>query len=261
MGQSELSVTLIQTDLYWEQPEKNIASLTKKIAALQSKTDLIVLPEMFTTGFSMEPANIAESMDGATVQWLRAMAAAYQAAIAGSVIIEDAGNYYNRFLLVHTNGVVDYYDKKHLFTLAGEHEIYTVGNELKTFELKGWKIRPMVCYDLRFPVWARNTDNYDLLIYVANWPSPRKKAWDTLLQARAIENMCYTIGVNRIGKDANNMEYPGHSAVYDSLGATCLDFAEGFEGTGEVVISKEHLKKTRAKLNFLNDRDAFKIDN
>lgn len=261
MEQSELSVTLIQTALYWEQPDKNIASLTKKINAIEGKTDLIVLPEMFTTGFSMNPVSVAEPMDGPTVQWLRTMAATYQTAIAGSVIIEDSGNYYNRFLLAHRNGVVDYYDKKHLFTLAGEHEIYTVGTELKTFDLKGWKIRPMVCYDLRFPVWARNTDDYDLLIYVANWPSPRKKAWDTLLQARAIENMCYTIGVNRVGKDANGMDYPGHSAVYDSLGVTCLDFATGFEGMDQVVISKEHLNKTRSKLNFLNDRDTFTIDN
>ena len=260
MNKSELSVTLIQMAIDWEDPTKNMAVLTQKIGSLGNPTDLIVLPEMFTTGFSMNPETIAETMDGPTIQWMRAVAATYQTAIAGSVIIQDEGNYFNRFIMAHVDGKVEHYDKKHLFTLAGEHKIYSEGNILKTFELKGWKIRPMVCYDLRFPVWARNTDDYDLLIYVANWPSPRKIAWDTLLQARSIENMCYTIGVNRVGKDANGLEYPGHSSVFDSLGAICLDFDEGKEAIGQVTLSKDHLSTTRSKLNFLNDRDSFSID-
>ncbi len=180
-------------------------------------------------------------------------------AIAGSVVILEGGKYYNRFLFVHPSGEINFYDKRHLFTLAGEDKVYESGIEKLIVVYKGWRICPMVCYDLRFPVWARNVEDFDLLIYVANWPKIRIAAWDTLIKARSIENMCYTIGVNRVGIDANNYEYNGHSAAFNCLGEQVVETRENMEEITVFTIDKNHISKIRNKLGFLNDRDTFEI--
>jgi predicted amidohydrolase len=207
----------------------------------------------------MEPKGIAETMEGATVNWLCKLAVSRETTIGGSFIIEEADKYFNRFIFAFPDGTIQHYDKRHLFSLAGEHEVYKPGEERLTITLKGWRLCPMICYDLRFPVWSRNTDGFDLLIYVANWPKPRIKAWDTLLKARAIENMSYTIGVNRVGTDANGLEYVGHSGVYDSLGAQVVRTNPGEEELVQFKLDKGHLEKTREQLNFLEDRDDFTL--
>lgn len=188
------------------------------------------------------------------------MAAEKQIAVAGSLIISEDGNFFNRFVFVHPSGEIDTYDKRHLFTLAGEHEVYKTGTAKVILNYKGWKICPLICYDLRFPVWARNAESYDLLIYVANWPKPRINAWDTLLKARAIENMCHVVGVNRVGEDANDLQYIGHAAAYDSLGSPLTEIQSGKEATIIAVLDKNHTSESRKKLNFLNDQDSFTIN-
>lgn len=220
--------------------------------------DIIVLPEMFASGFTMNPQAVAEKMDGETVSWIQHLAKAKDCAITGSLVIEEDGKYYNRLLFVYPTGEIKWYDKRHLFTLAGEDKFYTAGTDKLIIEYKGFKICPLVCYDLRFPVFSRNTEDYDLLIYVANWPKLRVNAWDILLKARAVENMCYTIGVNRIGTDANNHEYVGHSQTIDYLGNYILEPQEA-DGVFIVELDKEKLLETRSKLAFLKDRDTFKI--
>ena len=214
---------------------------------------------MFTTGFTMNAAENADVMNGNTVDWMRKMALKSDAAIVGSAIVIDDDNYYNRLLFVEPNGSVKTYDKRHTFTLAGEDKIYASGSEKLIIDYKGWKICPLICYDLRFPVWARNTENYDVLIYVANWPKIRVDAWSSLLKARAIENMSYCIGVNRVGLDANNYEYSGHSAAYDVIGNRIDAFPVSKEHIEIINLDKEHLSKNRNKLQFLNDQDAFSL--
>ncbi|KAA3632908.1 MAG: amidohydrolase, partial [Bacteroidetes bacterium] len=206
-----LRLSIVQDHLAWEQKQQNLKHFSKVLSPLKGETDLIVLPEMFTTGFSMNAEKLAETMEGPTVQWLKKQAADLSAAIMGSCIIRDMGKFYNRLLFVTPEGKTFYYDKRHLFSFAGEHEYYTGGTHRILIPYKGWKIMPQICYDLRFPVWSRNTDDYDLLIYVANFPDKRRFAWQQLLTARAIENQVYTIGVNRIGLDENGIEYSGDS--------------------------------------------------
>jgi predicted amidohydrolase len=213
---------------------------------------------MFSSGFTMNPKEVAETMDGETVSWLQHMANAKNCAITGSLVIEEKGNFYNRLVFVFPDGEIQHYDKRHLFTLAGEDKVYTAGTQKLIVDYKGFKICPLVCYDLRFPVFARNVEDYDILIYVANWPKPRVNAWDILLKARAVENMCYVIGVNRIGDDANNHEYVGHSQVVDFLG-NYIQQPEETEGVFIVELHEEQLLETRKKLAFLEDRDEFTI--
>ena len=256
---NSLQIVLLQASLVWHNSKENRTLFSQKINAIDTDVDIIILPEMFTTGFSMQPIEIAETMKGETVKWMQKVASEKNAVIAGSVIIIEDNNYYNRFLFVHPSGEINYYDKRHLFTLAGEDKIYTSGNEKLIVNYKGWKICPLICYDLRFPVWSRNVENYDILIYVANWPKPRINAWDTLLKARAIENMCYTVGVNRVGVDANNLEYCGHSAVYDCLGENLTGIHENNEETIAITLVKNHISETRNKLNFLADKDNFTL--
>lgn len=251
-----MKIAIIQTNLIWENPKANRAQLEQKINTISQPVDLIVLPEMFTTGFTMFPNDLAETMSGETVHWMREVAQTKQSAICGSIIIEENTNYYNRFVFVNPNGEIKTYDKRHLFSLAGEHEKYTQGIEKLIIEYKGWKICPQICYDLRFPVFSRNTEEYDLLIYVANWPKPRINAWDALLKARAIENMSFVIGVNRIGLDGNKHEYVGHSVVHDELGNRIVEANEN-EGVFMATLDKSKMIQTREKLNFLNDKDDF----
>jgi len=254
-----LKIAFIQSNLVWHNAEENRKIFTQKINLISEEVDLIILPEMFTTGFSMHPENISETMDGKTVNWMRDLASLKNTAITGSVVIKEGDNYYNRLLFVHPSGEINQYNKRHLFSLAGEHKVYKAGVEKEIINFKGWKICPQICYDLRFPAFARNTEDYDFLFYVANWPKQRINAWDTLLKARAIENMSYVIGVNRVGKDANNFEYSGHSAAFDGLGETIANTTPFEEETTIVTLNKKKLLVLREKLNFLSDRDTFKL--
>jgi predicted amidohydrolase len=256
--QNELNVVGIQANLVWENPEKNRAFFEAKINTLEN-VDLVVLPEMFTTGFTMHPLTIAEKMDGASISWMQQIAKKKDLAITGSLVIVDKNNYYNRLVFVHPSGKMETYDKRHSFTLAGEDKVYTSGTDQLIVNYKGWKICPLICYDLRFPVWARNTENYDVLIYMANWPVPRINAWDTLLKARAIENMSYTIGVNRTGKDANDYQYSGNSLIVNYLGEELSNLKANEIGILNATLRKDNQEKVREKLGFLNDRDIFKI--
>ncbi len=253
-----LNVALIQTELFWENAEKNREHFSKKIAAIQN-SDLIILPEMFSTGFSMQPKPLAESENGKTLQWMQQTAKENSTALAGSVIIEEDKKYYNRMFFVFPNGDYQTYDKRHRFTFAGEHHEYSAGEKRLIVEYKGWKICPLICYDLRFPVWARNTEYYDFLFYNANWPQKRVYAWDHLLKARAIENMSYVAGVNRIGSDANNNSYNGHSIVLDALGKPLTQENLETDEIIQVELDAEKLKQTRKDFAFLQDQDAFSL--
>jgi omega-amidase len=256
---SELKVALIQSNLVWENPEQNRINFTNKISAILESIDLIVLPEMFTSGFTMNPTTVAETMTGDTISWMQKLANLKKSAITGSIVIEENDHYYNRLLFIFPSGKIDYYDKKHTFTLAGEHKAYQAGSNLITVSYLGWKICPLVCYDLRFPVWSRNTNDYDVLLYVANWPKIRIAAWDTLLKARAIENMTYSIGVNRVGLDGNKHEYSGNSGAYDVLGKRMDTIPTEQEATEIITLKKKHISKYRDKLGFLKDRDLFTL--
>ena len=256
-----LKIAIIQTDLVWEDPEQNRQHFTEKIDAILERIDLIILPEMFTSGFTMQPKNVSETMSGITIEWLKDLAIKKKTAISGSLVIEENDSYYNRLVFVYPNGDIKTYDKRHTFTLAGEYKLYTAGSKKIILDFKGWKICPMICYDLRFPVWARNTENYEVLFYVANWPKPRIEAWHTLLKSRAIENMTYCIGVNRIGTDNNGYEYTGNSVAFDALGEQISNI-QPYENAIEIItLSKEYLKITREKFKFLEDRDEFKFTN
>jgi len=255
--QKSLHITCIQFDISWENITGNLSKIDQLIEEL--KTDLIVLPEMFSTGFSTKPENCAETMDGASVLWMKKIASERKTAIMGSLIIEENHKYYNRLVFVHPSGEVEIYNKRHLFSLAGEDKVYQSGKEKVIIDYLGWKICPMICYDLRFPIWSRNTEDYDVLIYVANWPKPRINAWDTLLKARAIENMSYVVGVNRVGEDANNMTYVGHTQGMDMLGGPLNTPNEENEGVVELLLDKQKLDEARSKFQFLNDKDSFSI--
>ena len=257
--QNQLFIIGIQADLKWENPKQNCLYFKTQIATVKTKPDVVVLPEMFTTGFSMDAKKIAESLQGETIAWMKSMALENNFAICGSLAIKDKEQFYNRFVFVHPSGKIDFYDKKHRFTLAGEDKIYTSGNKRKIITFRGWKIYPQICYDLRFPTWSRNTKNYDLLIYVANWPNKRNVAWQTLLKARAIENMAYTIGVNRVGTDANNLTYSGDSMIVDYLGETLSDLKAGEQGIITASLEKNKQNLVREKLGFLDDKDAFEF--
>ncbi|MCQ0111782.1 nitrilase family protein [Zhouia amylolytica] len=257
MSQDKLKVALIQTHLLWENPKANRKVLFERIEGLEDDVDLIILPEMFTSGFTMNPEKVAEDMGGTTILALKELASKKKAAISGSLVVKDKNSYYNRLVFVYPSGSLGHYDKRHTFTLAGEDRVYGKGDEKTIIQYKGWKLCPQVCYDLRFPVWSRNTEDYDVLYYVANWPEVRIGAWDTLLKARAIENMSYVMGVNRIGLDGNGYNHSGHSAVYDALGNQ-LNYSEK-EEVLYAVLTKSNSDKLRNKLRFLEDRDDFNL--
>lgn len=252
--QNTLNITLVQTDIVWMSSKATLAYLDKEIGAL--KTDIIVLPEMFSTGFSMEPSKIAESMDGPSVTWMLNKAKELDCAICGSISIKDDNQYFNRFVFVSPQGVKATYDKKHLFSYGKEDDVYLSGKEQTTILYKGFKIQPFICYDLRFPVWSRNTNDYDIAIYVANWPAKRAFAWNSLLTARAIENVSYVVAVNRIGIDGNKLRYQGDSKVIDPLGNTIVD-CENAPFLKQINIDKSKILETRNQFRFLEDRDAF----
>lgn len=257
--ENQLQIALIQSDLVWEEPKKNIKNFTEKIDSISEAVDIIVLPELFSTGFTMHAEKVAETMRGNTVLWMQHMAKKANAAIVGSVVILENQNYYNRLLFVEPSGHISSYNKRHTFTLAGENKVYTAGSEKLIINYKGWKICSLICYDLRFPVWARNIADYHVLLYVANWPKPRIKAWDVLLKARAIENMSYVVGVNRVGIDALQNEYPGNSVVYNVLGDAISSIKPNSEQVAVVTLDQNHIKHYRNTLKFLNDKDFFTL--
>jgi omega-amidase len=254
-----MKIALIQSDLYWESASKNRSNFEIKIQQIDSEVNLIVLPEMFSTGFTMNATAVAETMQGETISWMQSIAKQRKCALTGSLIIVENEQYYNRMVFVFPSGEIQYYNKRHLFTLAGEDKFYTSGDQKVIVDYLGWKICLQVCYDLRFPVFARNVENYDLLLYVANWPKVRTNAWDALLKARAIENLSYAVGVNRLGLDANNYEHIGHSQVVDFLGNYILEPQET-EAVFVVELDKNIMLETRKKLDFLSDQDQFEIN-
>lgn len=265
-----LRLTLIQTNLHWEDKEKNLAMFAEKINNLQEPAHVIILPEMFSTGFSMKPESLAEKMDGKTINWMKKIAREKKIIVTGSIIVEEEGQFYNRLIWMQPDGRAGYYDKRHLFAYAEEDKHYSPGNKRLIASVNGWKINLLVCYDLRFPVWSRqsraNTSGngdesgfeYDVLIYIANWPEKRSLAWKTLLQARAIENQSYVIGVNRTGKDGNDIEHAGDSMVVDPLGEV-LYHKKDAEDIFTITLDKDHLEKIRARFPFLRDADDFTI--
>jgi len=253
-----LRLTTIQSSLHWENITANLKMFDQKLQALVGTTDLVVLPEMFTTGFSMNAPQLAESMDEQTVSWLLGQSTALNSVVLGSFIAVENEKYYNRLVVAFPDGSLKIYNKRHLFSLAEEHRTFTAGKELLVFEWKGWKICPLICYDLRFPVWSRNTDLYDLLIYTANWPDRRRKAWKALLAARAVENQSYTVGVNRVGSDGMGHSYAGDSSVINYNG-NVLYRASDTEGIFTIELFLEKQKEFRNKLQFLPDQDVFEI--
>ncbi|PCI11299.1 MAG: amidohydrolase [Flavobacteriaceae bacterium] len=257
--QNELNIASLQVDIIWENPQANIEKYSAMIDSISDDVDLVILPEMFATGFSMNPASCAETVEGFSISWMQEIAKEKQVAIMGTLAIKENNNFYNRLVFVHPNGETETNNKRHLFSYGGEDKVYTQGEDRIIINYKGWKINPMICYDLRFPVWTRNTNDYDVLIFMANWPKPRINAWDTLLKARAIENMCYTIGVNRVGIDGNNLEYIGHSQTIDMLGNVVSDSVENKEMIFETTLNKKELDKVRNKFRFLEDRDFFEV--
>ncbi len=251
----DLAVTLIQTELVWEDIQANLERFQDEIDAITSPTDLVILPEMFSTGFSMRPEALAEDMDGAAVTWMRNTALEKGAVITGSVMVVDQGRFYNRLIWARPDGTIETYDKKHLFRYAGEDKVYTPGQRRVTVELHGWKIRPFICYDLRFPIWTRNLDNaYDLAVFVANWPSKRAAHWRALLRARAIENQAYVAAVNRVGRDGNGFDHRGDSAVIDPLGNLLFERADK-AFTVTLTLSRKVLTDYRRQFPAWKDAD------
>jgi len=251
-----LKITIVQPDIIWENAAANLKKYSKMLDAVEN-TDVIILPEMFTTGFSMAPEKLKESMDGSSVQWMKSVAAEKRCSVAGSLIIEENGKTYNRAVWVFPDGKLEIYDKHHLYTMGKEHLHYSPGMKKTIVEYKGWKFCPLVCYDLRFPVWARNAEDYDVLIYMANWPSPRHHVWKNLLAARAIENQCYCVGVNRSGSDGEGLDYLGDSALVSPKGFA--DFVGEKEGIRTFGLSYSQLHDFRKVFPLLHDRDEFEV--
>ena len=255
----DLTVTIVQADLAWENKQANIRHFERLLETAPPQSDLTILPEMFSTAFTMNAAALAEPADGPTVRWLQRMAQKRQTALIASLIVEEDGKYYNRLFFILPEGRLFSYDKRHLFRMAGENEVYSAGRERLTVELKGWKIRPFICYDLRFPVWTRNVNGeYDLAVFIANWPERRAQHWTTLLKARAIENQAYVVGVNRVGQDGLQIEYSGDSLIVDPLGNDLVHLRRQ-EGIHTKRLSAHTLKSYRQKFPVWMDSDRFEI--
>jgi predicted amidohydrolase len=260
---SSLTITLIQTNLFWEDKKANLEMVQEKIEAIKEKAEIVILPEMFTTGFSMKPELLAEKMDGQTIQWMKKIAGEKKIILTGSLIIEEDGKYFNRLIWMLPNGEFGVYDKRHLFAFGDEHNHYSPGNKKLIASVKGWKINLQICYDLRFPVWSRQPfgeleNKYDLLINVANWPAERSVAWETLLRARAIENQCFVVGVNCVGEDGNKIFYNGGSAIIDPLGEIIYQKNKE-EDIITYTLQKEKITKTWKQFPFWKDADSFRI--
>ena len=251
-----LKITLVQPDIIWEDAQANRKKYEKLLAKVKS-TDVIVLPEMFTTGFSMNPEKLKEKMDGPSVSWMKKLAREKNASVTGSLIIENEGKSVNRALWVFPDGKTEYYDKRHLFTMGEENRHYAVGNQKLIVEYKSWRFCPLICYDLRFPVWSRNAENYDVLIYMANWPASRNHVWKSLLVARAIENQSYCFGVNRVGTDGTGILYNGDSGMISAKGTA--DFSGSQETIRTFEISYSELHHFRKKFPLLSDKDDFQV--
>lgn len=261
---ASLTITLIQTDIDWQNKAANLEMLKNKIEAIEERTEIMVLPEMFSTGFTMQPELFAETMEGETMQWMKDIAATNKIILTGSIIINEGGKYFNRLIWMLPNGQFGYYDKRHLFAYAEEDKHYTAGNKRLIASVKGWKINLQICYDLRFPIWSRQqpgeTDNeYDLLLFVANWPERRNHAWKTLLCARAIENQCFVVGVNRVGNDGKGIYHSGNSLVIDPLGQVLYHKSDD-EDVCTITLQKEDVDKVRAQFPFWKDADDFIIN-
>lgn len=254
-----LRVSLVQAHLVWENTTENLTQLYGQIKNIDS-TDVIILPEMFATGFTMDAKNNATTVDGEPVKWMQKVAQEKNACVTGSLIIEENGAFYNRLFWVQPDLKAITYNKRHLFTLAGEEKVYAPGEERQCIEYKGWRIMPQVCYDLRFPAWCRNNINYDLLFFVANWPERRSYHWQQLLIARAIENQAYVVGVNRVGPDGNNVNHSGNSAAIDALGQCIYEAEPNAASIKTVILKKAHLQEVRSKFSFLADQDSFTIN-
>ncbi len=255
-----LKISIVQTDIAWENKQENLRMLREKLHALRGTTEIVVLPEMFSTGFTMKSRELAEPVSGITVRILKELAADFQLALCGSFICSERSNYYNRAFFITPEGEEFYYDKRHLFRMGNEAEYFSFGNNKLIISYRGWNICLLVCYDLRFPVWSRNVNNeYDLLIYVASWPQARRLAWDTLLCARALENMCYVCGVNRIGVDGNKLIYNGGSVVFSAKGEVLASVPDGEEGIETVSLSLISLQQLRDKFPVWKDADAFRL--
>lgn len=257
----ELNVSFIQTNLFWEDKTKNLDHFTQKINELPNNTELVILPEMFTTGFSMNPESHAEGMDEQSVKWMLEIAENRNVILSGSLIIKEKGDYLNRSISVFPDGSLYSYDKRHLFRMGEENKHYTAGNTRMIFSYKNWRIFPLICYDLRFPVWSRNRDDYDLIFYVANWPEPRRHVWRNLLIARALENQVYVIGVNRIGSDGQGLKYAGDSMVVDPKGRIISSTEPYQDATETVTISLSELNNFREKFPVGKDADEFELKN
>lgn len=255
-----LKISIVQTDIAWENKQENLRMLREKLHALRGTTEIVVLPEMFSTGFTMKSRELAEPVSGITVRILKELAADFQLALCGSFICSERSNYYNRAFFITPEGEEFYYDKRHLFRMGNEAEYFSAGNNKLIISYRGWNICLLVCYDLRFPVWSRNVNNeYDLLIYMASWPLARRLAWDTLLCARALENMCYVCGVNRIGVDGNKLIYNGGSVVFSPKGEPLASVPDGEEGIETVSLSLISLQQLRDKFPVWKDADAFRL--
>ncbi len=253
-----LTLSLIQTAIHWHAPERNRAMFEQWLTQVPEHASLVVLPEMFSTGFTMASAEIAEPMTGPTVRWLVQTAQRYGKTLCGSMVIHEHGACFNRLLWATPDGQLRHYDKRHLFRMAGEDRHYTGGSAELTVELCGWRIRPFVCYDLRFPVWLRNRGDYDLLLGVANWPAARQLAWHTLLRARAIENLCFAAGANRVGRDGNSVDYRGGSAVYRPDGEAELEVLDT-QGVFTLTLDPHVLKEWRQRFPANLDADDFTL--
>lgn len=261
---ASLTITLIQTDIAWQNKAANLLMLKNKIEAIEERTEIIVLPEMFSTGFTMQPELFAETMEGETMQWMKDIAATNKIILTGSIIINEGGKYFNRLIWMLPNGQFGYYDKRHLFAYADEDQHYTAGNKRLIASVKGWKINLQICYDLRFPIWSRQqpgeTDSeYDLLLFVANWPEKRNHAWKTLLCARAIENQCFVVGVNRVGNDGKSIYHSGNSLVIDPIGQVLYHKSDD-EDVCTITLQKEDVDKVRIQFPFWKDADDFIIN-
>ncbi|MFY9152815.1 MAG: amidohydrolase [Prolixibacteraceae bacterium] len=257
MIQEILHVAVYQFDLFWEDPEANRAKIERWLKKTNENIDVIFLPEMFSTGFTMHVETMAEPMNGATIQWLKEKSSEYQVAFCGSIIIRENGEYFNRILFVEPSGAIKVYDKRHLFAIGNEDKHFRRGTERTIINYKGWRICPMICYDLRFPVWARNHNDYDILFYAANWPQNRKEVWNTLLMARAFENQTYVVGANRVGVDGNSISYSGNSQLIDAKGRIISDTEDYYENIVSGKFSYSDLMKFRANFPVLPDADPF----